>query len=129
MRESPEKRESQRVLAAECTAIVHGKAVVESVEAASRILFGQWAGWPSPEVVETLAREVPVTAIPAAGISLVDLLVKTGIAESKGAARKLIEGGGIYLNNVRQTAPQEIISSAMLLRSGKKNYHLVRIIE
>jgi tyrosyl-tRNA synthetase len=62
----------------------------------------------------------------------VELLVRTRLAESKGAARKLIEGGGVYLNNARQTQGQKTVSAedlkwpgAMLLRAGKKNYHLV----
>lgn len=133
---SPEKREAQRVLAAECTGIVHDKAAVVSVEAASRILFGHWDDSPSPEVIETLAQEVPTTAIHLAdltqGIPLTDLLTRTKLAESKSAARKAIEGGGIYLNNVRETAVQRSVNAqdlvwpeSMLLRSGKKNYHLV----
>ena len=85
-----------------------------------------------------LAREVPVTEMTAvelgAGIGLVDLLLRTRLAESKGAARKLIDGGGVYLNNERQTQAQKAISTddfkwpgAVLLRAGKKNYHLLLI--
>ncbi len=134
----PEKREAQRVLAAECTGVVHGTEAVRSVEAASRILFGQWDDAPSADVVATLAREVPVTTVnPAeleAGVPLIELLVKTGLTDSKGAARKAIEGGGIYLNNIRQTVVQKSVTTAdlvwpdsMLLRSGKKNYHLLLV--
>ena len=135
--ENPAARQAQRVLAAECTGIVHGKEAVQSVEAASRILFGEWADSPSQEVVEMLAREVPVTLIPRAeletGIGLVDLLVRCGVAESKGAARKLIEGGGVSLSNIRQTAVQRPVTTAdltwgnaLMLRSGKKNYRLIQ---
>jgi tyrosyl-tRNA synthetase len=70
------------------------------------------------------------------GIALVDLLVRTRLAESKGAARKLIEGGGVYLNNERQTQPQRRVSGgdlkwpgAILLRTGKKSYHLVLLCD
>jgi tyrosyl-tRNA synthetase len=137
--ENPAARRAQRVLAAECTGVVHGAGAVESVEAASRILFGEWADSPSAEVVGMLAREVPVTEIPRAeleaGVGLVDLLVRSGVAESKGAARKLIEGGGIYLSNVRQTVVQRSVvaadltwGDALMLRAGKKNYRLVRAI-
>jgi tyrosyl-tRNA synthetase len=135
---APEKREAQRVLAAECTGVVHSIEAVKSVEAASRILFGQWEDSPSAEVVETLAREVPVSTLHIVdlnvGVPLVEVLVKTRLAESKGAARKAIEGGGIYLNNIRQTVPQKSITmddivwpDSMLLRSGKKNYHLLLV--
>jgi len=134
----PEAREAQRVLAAECTAIVHGAETVRAVEAASRILFSASNEVPTRETIALLAREVPVTEIPRAdldaGIGLVDLMIRTRLAESKGAARKLIEGGGVYLNNERQIQAQKMITTddlkwpaAILLRTGKKNYHLVRI--
>jgi tyrosyl-tRNA synthetase len=136
--ERPEKREAQRVLAAECTGIVHGVETVGAVEAASRILFSSSSEVPQPETVATLAREMPVTELTAAdlkaGIPLADLLVRTRLASSKGEARKLTEGGGVYLNNERQNQSQKTITSedlkwpgAILLRAGKKNYHLVRI--
>ena len=136
-RRQPEAREAQRVLAAECTTIVHGADAVRSVEAASRILFSASDEVPTAETIALLAREVPVTDLPAtelaAGISLVDLMVRTRLAESKGSARKLIEGGGVYLNNERQAQAARITSDhlkwpgAILLRTGKKNYHLLRI--
>jgi tyrosyl-tRNA synthetase len=86
-----------------------------------------------------LAREVPVTEMTGAElearVGLPDLLVRTKLAESKGAARKLIEGGGVYVNNERQTQVQKSISTsdvkwpaALLLRAGKKHYHLVQIV-
>jgi len=134
----PEAREAQRVLAAECTALVHGSATVASVEAASRILFSASDEIPTRETIDLLAREVPVTEIPQtdleAGIGLVDAIVRTKLAESKGAARKLIEGGGVYVNNERQSQASKQITTddlkwpeAILLRAGKKNYHLMRI--
>jgi len=134
----PEGREAQRVLAAECTSIVHGAATVRAVEAASRILFSASNEVPTEETIALLAREVPVTEIPNAdlstGIGLVDLMIRTRLAESKGAARKLIEGGGVYLNNERQNQAQKTITTsdlkwpgAILLRTGKKNYHLASI--
>lgn len=134
---SPEAREAQRVLATECTTIVHGEEAVRSVEAATRILFSASDEAPTPETIALLAREVPVTDLPqselAAGVTLVDLMVRTKLAESKGSARKLIEGGGVYLNNERQVQTAKITSDhlkwpgAILLRTGKKNYHLLRI--
>ncbi len=133
----PEAREAQRVLAAECTTIVHGAEAVRSVEAASRILFSSSDEIPTPATVALLAREVPVTDLPqtelASGIGLTDLLVRTKLADSKGSARKLIEGGGVYINNERQTQAATITSGhlkwpgALLLRTGKKNYHLLRV--
>jgi len=134
----PAGREAQRVLAAECTAILHGQDSVRAVEAASRILFSASNEVPTAETVAMLATEIPVTPLTAAEldakIGLVDLLVKTKLAESKGAARKLIEGGGVYVNSNRQNQPAKQISTAdlewpnaIMLRAGKKNYHLVTI--
>jgi len=133
---SPEKREAQRVLAAEATGIVHGIPAVAAVEAASRILFSGSTEEASSETIAMLSREIPATKVSLeelhSAISLVDLLVRTRLAESKAAARKLIEGGGVYLYNQRESSVQRSVSSedlrwpeAMLLRTGKRNYHLV----
>jgi len=132
----PEAREAQRVLAAECTAIVHGAETVPAIEAASRILFSESNEVPTRETIALLAQEVPFTEIPRAdleaGINLVDLMIRIKLVDSKGAARKLIEGGGLYLNNERQSQSQRRMTAddlkwptAILLRTGKKNYYLV----
>jgi tyrosyl-tRNA synthetase len=134
----PEQREAQRVLAAECTAVVHGRDVVAAVEAASRILFSASDEIPQEATISLLAAEVPVTELShtelAQGIGLVDLLVRTRLGESKGAARKLVEGGGVYVNNRRESDARKTVSAAdlvwpraLLLRAGRKNYHLVLI--
>jgi len=136
--ERPEKREAQRELAAQCTGIIHGEIWVDSVKAASRILFDSSDEIPTSETISMLAGEVPVTQIPGAeiesGVPLVDLLVRTHLAENKGAARKQIEGGGVYLFNERQSRVQTSVSKdnmrwpyAFMLRTGKKNYHLVLV--
>ena len=117
----PEKREAQRVLAAECTGVIHGVETVKAVEAASRILFSASNEVPTAETVAMLAGEVPVTEVSVAevqaGISLVDLLVRTKLADSKGAARKLIEGGGVNLNNERQSQAQKTVSAEQIGRA------------
>ena len=85
-----------------------------------------------------LAEEVPVTHVDRgefeAGIGLVELLTRTRSAESKGAARKLIEGGGVYLYSERQSGAQTSVTpdnlrwpDSLMLRTGKKNYHLVLV--
>jgi tyrosyl-tRNA synthetase len=135
---APQDRMAQRVLAAECTGIVHGPEVVRAVEAASRILFSASDEIPDAGTVAMLAREMPVTELMRSDLDanpgLVDLLVRTRLAESKGAARKLIENGGVYMYNRRQSDVKKTVSEddlmwpgAILLRAGKKNYHLVTI--
>jgi len=134
----PDERQAQRVLAAECTTLIHGREVVDAAEAASRILFSASDEIPTAETLALVAREVPVTELPRReldpGAALVDLLVRTRLAESKGAARKLMEGGGVYVNNRRESDVRKVVSAgdvawpnAILLRAGKKNYHLVLI--
>ena len=112
---------------------IHGEEAALAAAAASRILFGS-DETPTIGTVIMLKNELPCTQVEP-GIPLVDLLVRTRLAESKGAARKLVEGGGVYLHNERQTDPRKTVStddlkwpgSVILLRAGKKNYHLVLI--
>jgi len=135
---APEKRIGQRAIAAECTGVIHGQEAVQSVESASRILFGEWDPQVSPDTVEMLAREMPSSDVARgelqAGIPLVDFLVRLKLADSKGAARKLIESGGAYLNNAREAAPTRAVTlddvkmpGAIMARTGKRNYHLARV--
>jgi tyrosyl-tRNA synthetase len=129
----PDKREAQRELAFHCTALIHSHEAAEAAAAASRILFGS-DETPVGETIAMLFRELKHNQIEP-DIQLADLLVRTGLAESKGAARKLVEGGGVYIHNERQTDPRKKVSAddskwgggVILLRAGKKNYHLVLI--
>ena len=69
-------------------------------------------------------------------MSLVDLVVSCGLARSKSEARRLIQGGGIYLNNIRIGNVQRAVSltesiegQVFILRKGPKEYHLIRVAE
>jgi tyrosyl-tRNA synthetase len=136
IRRSPEKREPHRVLAWEFTKMVHGEDAAKSVREVSEILFGREVQEISPEALDALAAEVPVTRISKdrlqAGMPLVDALVETKLAKSKRAARDLIGQGGAYVNNgvwkeseARIDLNQALSGRAVLLRSGKKTYHLL----
>ena len=138
-RQKPEDRTAQKTLAAECTRIVHGDDSVRAVEQATRILFGSADLVPDFATLQLLAREVPSSTITRAdldaGVAIADLLVRTKVAESKGAARKLVEGGGLYLNNKRFDATRKTVSTtdiewpdSLLIRSGKKTYHLLTVV-
>jgi tyrosyl-tRNA synthetase len=132
---NPEKRGAQEELAFQCTGLIHGEEAAVWAKAASLILFGS-DEIPVEETLGVLFRELQHTQVEP-DIPLVDLLVRTRLAESKSAARKLIEGGGVYLYNERQTDPRKTVSTndlkwpdgAILLRAGKKNYHLVILKE
>ncbi len=137
---NPGKREAHRTLAFEFTKLVHGEEAARAVREASEILFGSEVQVLSDKAFETLAVEVPVTRRPKAhldqGLPLVDLLVECALAKSKRAARDLIAQGGAYVNNkawkeadAKIRLDQALSGRAILLRAGKKNYHLLILEE
>ena len=129
--ERPFKREAQRRLAQEMTDLVHGKEAREAVELASQALFGRAELTDLDE--KTLASAVSETSvfeIPAGETTdIVELLVGAGLAESKGAARRSIKEGGVYVNNERvedeawaPSAQDFLHGTWLVLRRGKKNF-------
>jgi tyrosyl-tRNA synthetase len=137
--ERPEQREAQRVLAREMTEMVHGPSALARAEQASQALFGgDIAGLPGEDIQDIFAEvpssELTKASLEGAGLNIVDLLVNTGFVKSKGEARRFIAEGGIYLNNRRVAEPtqqagiSELLDGRFLvLRRGKKNYHLVKV--
>ena len=136
LRQNPGKREAHRVLALEFTKMVHGEEAAKSVREVSDILFGREVHEISQEALEALAGEVPVTRISKdrlqSGMLLVDALIETNLAKSKRAARDLIGQGGAYVNNsawkdieARIDLNEALAGRGVLLRSGKKTYHLL----
>lgn len=134
----PEGRLAQKTLAAECTAIVHGKQTVRAIEEVSAILFGSVLSSPDPASLRLLSLEMPTSSLAHSeleqGVAPIDLLVRSGLAESKGAARKLVEGGGFSVYNKRVGIEKKLLTtadlewpSALLIRAGKKNYHLIQV--
>jgi len=133
------KRTAQRALAQAMTVWVHGQAAIARVEAASRVMFGgELAGLTDADLAE-LAGTMPTVELPRAeleaGIGLLDLLVRTQAADSKGAARRLVQQGGANVNNVKITDVEHRVTAAHLLtqtmlivRAGKKDYRLVRVV-
>jgi tyrosyl-tRNA synthetase len=136
-REKPEQRLAQRRLAEEVTRAVHGEDGLRGAQRASAVMFGESMDGLEADVLLDVFRDVPSTALPAAeveGAAVVALVEKTGLAASRGAVRRLIESGGLYLNNRRvadaaQTVGQaDIVGGRLLvLRSGKKTFHLVKV--
>lgn len=131
------KRVAQRELARAMTAWVHGEAEIEKAEAAGRVMFkGAGEGVTDADLdaldgVETL--EIPRSELEA-GIGFLDLMARA-FGESKGATRRLIEGGGAYLNDAKVTDGTRKIAlgdlataTRLILRSGKKDRRLVRVI-
>ena len=120
-----ELRQTKEVLAFEVTKLTHGEDEARQARDAAHALFegtGEFAGMP-----ETTIPQVRL----AAGVAVIDLLVETGLAASKSAARRLIQQGGASLNGTRLAHLEAVVTSAdlhdgaLLLRAGKKHYHRV----
>jgi tyrosyl-tRNA synthetase len=137
---APEKREAQRRLAQEVTRMVHGEANLRKAIQASQVLFGGEITDLSAEDVLDIFAEVPSSTMPRAffegeGLPLVDAVIASGFATSKGAARRIIEAGGIYVNNRRVTDVRAMIGLSdlidgqyLVMRKGAREYHLIRAI-
>jgi tyrosyl-tRNA synthetase len=138
LRQDPGKREPHRALAFEFTQLAHGEKTARAVRAASEILFGSEVREISKDVFDQLAKEVPATQLSkerlSHGILLTEVLLETKLVQSRRAARDLINQGGVYVNNIvwrdvkaRIDLNQALSGRAFLLRTGKKNYHLLII--
>jgi tyrosyl-tRNA synthetase len=135
---APEKREAQRVLAREAVTILHGAEEASKAERAASALFTEGLDKLDAAAIEQVFKDAPSSAeaiggLDGAGTPLVELLVRTQVCGSKGAARRDIEGGGIYVNDKRVDEVARALTRAdllagrfVVLRKGKKNYHLVR---
>ncbi len=153
----PGRREAQRRLAAELTRLVHGEEGLAAALRASEVFFGaeipvsgaDTAAFGDAVAVEVQrplsdaqldevfadvpSRELPRDRLAGKGIALVEALVESGLAKSKGEARRIITQGGAYVNNRRvrdveaRLGPDALVGGAtIVLRAGKKNYALLR---
>ena len=133
----PQARIAHKALAQEVTRLVHGeKATTEAIHA-SEILFGGGLDGITEATFCEIAREVPTCEFATdrfsgEGIWVPEILHEAGLAQSRGQARKDVEGGGVYVNTKRIDNEQQKINSEdlifdkyILLRRGKRNYALV----
>ena len=131
----PEKREAQRSLAAEVTTRVHGADAARVSEEVSSVLFDKREPADlSLQVIEALSREIPFNEVTLGeGVSPADLVVTSGLAPSKGAARRLLDQGGVYINGARAASDLNLSSVAplagkhLLLRKGARQYALLKL--
>ena len=125
-REGAALNEAKQVLALEATRLCHGQQAAEGARRTSLAAFGAQGSDVSAMPTSTIGR-----AQLHKGLPVVDLLVQTGLAESRNAARRLIEHGGAYVNDVKVADVSAVVSEAnlesgaMLLRAGKKKFHRV----
>ena len=128
--EEPFKRSGQRRLAREITTLVHGPEATAAAEEASAILFGGSPAGASAQALEFLATEVPTSPF-SAGVTLAATLAATPLASSLSDARRTITQGAASVNGevVREDRPLAegdlLHNRWLLLRKGKRNYHLL----
>ncbi len=112
----PEAREAQQAVAAELTTLVHGQDETDRVLLASRALFGQGElADLDARTLQSALAELPGTEVSGDLPSVVDLMVATGLSESRSAARRAVTDGGAYLNNQRVTDAAQLPAAADLL--------------
>ncbi len=138
--EDPAARTAQRTLATEITRLIHGPEGLEEAEQATRILFGDepfaalddrtladaFTGAPSADISAGRFSE---------GLGVISVMTEIGAARSRGEARRLIEQGGVRVNNLRITEHEQVLgtehiagSSTIVVRVGKKRYFLGRLV-
>ena len=155
LKTNPGARAAQKTLAREMTMLVHGKEAFDAALKASDILFGGSLDGISEAIFNDVVGEVPTKDYELAKLQkhyshdpatntatihtvppfITDVLVHSGLTPSKGTARKDVEAGGVYLNNIRVSSPVRIITKEdllfgkyLLLRKGKKSYAVLRAI-
>ena len=136
---APHERTAHTRLAQELTSLLHGPTALAKAQQATQVLFGgSLEGLSASEIGEIFA-EVPSSTIGRheleTGLNVVDLFAQSDLFKSKGEARRAIQGGGVYLNNERVASAEETLTAAhalegqyLLLRQGRKKYHLVQVV-
>lgn len=137
--ENPGRRTAHRALARELTTLVHSAQDCERVEAAARALFGQGElkELDEPTLESALAELPRATVANLVDIpTWVDLIVASGVVDSKSAARRIVKEGGAYLNNQKITgeafspAPEDFLFGRFaILRKGKRDLAAVEVVK
>ncbi|HUT63372.1 MAG TPA: tyrosine--tRNA ligase, partial [Anaerolineae bacterium] len=155
VREEPEKREAQRVLAEESTRMIHGDEGLKKARKASETLFihvhenvnvsdhvhdnSVITNLSDRELV-SIFKDVPSSTIKSSelekGVGVLNIFTTSGLTKSNSQALQLVKQGGAYVNNMRVDDSRMILTlrhlaseSMLVLRSGKKNYHLIRVCD
>jgi len=137
---NPGERSAHRRLAREVTGMLHGADALAQAVKASEIFFGGEIGDVPADTLLEIFADVPSTDLPkdrvaGGALPVAELLVSSGLVSSKGEARRAIEGGGIYLNNVRVASAADTVQEGsclhgrfIVLRKGGRKYSLVRLV-
>lgn len=136
----PQGRAAQKALAADVTERVHGAGALAAAQRATEVLFGgSLEGLDATDIGEIFADvpsiELERSALAGEGMLIVDLVHASGAATSRSEARRAVQGGGVYLNNHRVQDLDHLVTVAdavggrfLVLRKGKKNYYLVKLL-
>ncbi len=118
--EGSQLNKAKEILAYELTKLVHGEEEAQKAQEGAKALFG--GGGNTENMPST---EIPAAEIPGEGINIMDLLVKTGLAPSKSEARRLVQQGGISVDDVKVTDPNAPvkIDGEVIIKKGKKVFH------
>lgn len=134
---APEKRAGQAALAEDLTLRVHGTEGLARAQSASKALFGGDLAAISASDLADVFGDAPSIRLEdrvdsTAALTIAEVCAASGLAKSRGEARRLIAGGGVYLNNVRVEDAQRAVSRSdrlhdryLVLRRGAKTYILV----
>jgi tyrosyl-tRNA synthetase len=125
-----ELRQAKRILAYHATRITHGDEAAQEAETAASAVFGTAGASADLDAVPTTV--VPPSRLEA-GVSPLDLFAEVGLTRSKSEARRLLQQGGMYVNDVRVESlnfilgAADVTSDGILLRAGKKKYHRILV--
>jgi tyrosyl-tRNA synthetase len=131
----PERRDAQRALAWEITALVHGPAEADRAQRSADVLFTEAIAELDEATLLDVFSDAPASELSrtALGLTLVDAMVQAGGVKSKGDARKLIGQGGAYVNNRRVDDADAVLTTTdllhdryVVLRKGKRDYRILR---
>ncbi|MEZ5561202.1 MAG: tyrosine--tRNA ligase [Pseudomonadales bacterium] len=133
LRDDPQARAAQRRLAQEVTRMVHGPEALASAERITSALFaGDLSGLGEADLEQLRFDGMDCTTLPGERTGLLAVLAEAGLAPSRGAARKLVQGNGVQINGVVQNDPEReldwqdaLFGRYYLIRRGKKNWHLL----
>jgi tyrosyl-tRNA synthetase len=136
VREEPQARRAQRHLADSLCTLVHGVEATEDARKCAEAFFGGSLDGLTTTQLLDLFSDMPSSEFGRDELSDMDILtlLSKTLAKSKGEARRLFEGGGVYIDNqraadsaVKVSATKLFETGVLVLRSGKKNYHLVKV--
>lgn len=152
--EAPEKRLAQKVLARELTRAVHGEEELRKAERSAELLYSSSSSdssvsssssspsWStlSKDDIKTLLKDAPSVSVSrsvAFDRPLVTVLKECGVCKSAGEARRMLQGGGVYVNNERIDSVHHVLDESkdvidghvVVVRLGKRNYHLLEIVD